>query len=86
MLFCASFEILVTREAMEMIPAEAGIMAREINIFISGVSIPAYVVQYREAQPPWKQFNRKKTGGSTEKQIEWNKRLPILEGSLLFIT
>ena len=44
----AAGEILVTREAMEMIPAEAGIIAREINISISGVSIPAHVIQYRE--------------------------------------
>ena len=44
----AAGEILVTREAMEMIPAEAGIMTREINISISGVSIPAHVIQYRE--------------------------------------
>ena len=44
----AAGEILVTKEAMEMIPAEAGISAREINISISGVTIPAYVVQYRE--------------------------------------
>ena len=44
----AAGEILVTKEAMEMIPAEAGIAAREINISISGVTIPAYVVQYRE--------------------------------------
>jgi hypothetical protein len=46
----AAGEILVTREAMEMIPAEAGILAREINISISGVSIPAHVIQYRETQ------------------------------------
>ena len=44
----AAGEILVTKEAMEMIPAEAGIASREINISISGVTIPAYVVQYRE--------------------------------------
>jgi adenylate cyclase len=44
----AAGEILVTKEAMEMIPAEAGIAAREINISISGVTIPAYVVQYRD--------------------------------------
>src|SRR5688572_33240752 len=48
----AAGEILVTQEAMEMIPAEAGITAREINISISGVSIPAHVIQYREAQTP----------------------------------
>ena len=44
----AAGEILVTKEAMEMIPASAGIASREINISISGVTIPAYVVQYRE--------------------------------------
>lgn len=44
----AAGEILVTKEAMEMIPAEAGIASREINISISGVTIPAYVVQYRD--------------------------------------
>ena len=44
----AAGEILVTKEAMEMIPAEAGIIAREINISISGVSIPAHVIKYRE--------------------------------------
>ena len=45
----AAGEILVTKEAMEMIPAEAGIASREINISISGVTIPAYVVKYRDA-------------------------------------
>ena len=45
----AAGEILVTKEAMEMIPAEAGIASREISISISGVTIPAYVVKYREA-------------------------------------
>ena len=45
----AAVEILVTKEAMEMIPAEAGIASREISISISGVTIPAYVVKYREA-------------------------------------
>lgn len=44
----AAGEILVTKEAMDMIPAEAGIASREINISISGVTIPAYVIQYRD--------------------------------------
>ena len=43
----AAGEILVTKDAMDMIPAEAGIKAREINISISGIEIPAYAVDYR---------------------------------------
>ncbi|HEU4745347.1 MAG TPA: adenylate/guanylate cyclase domain-containing protein, partial [Anaerolineales bacterium] len=33
-------EILVTKEAMQMIPATAGIKAREMNVSISGITIP----------------------------------------------
>jgi class 3 adenylate cyclase len=40
-------EILITREAMEMIPAEAGIKAREIVVSISGISIPAFIIEYK---------------------------------------
>jgi class 3 adenylate cyclase len=40
-------EILVTKEAMQMIPASAGIKAREMNVSISGITIPAYLVDYR---------------------------------------
>jgi len=40
-------EILVTQEAMQMIPVEAGIKAREVSLSISGVTIPAYAVDYR---------------------------------------
>ena len=40
-------DILVTKEAMELVPVEAGIKAREINISISGIEIPAYMVEYR---------------------------------------
>jgi class 3 adenylate cyclase len=40
-------DILVTKEAMELVPAEAGIKAREISISISGIEIPAYAVEYR---------------------------------------
>jgi class 3 adenylate cyclase len=43
----AAGEILVTKDAMDMIPAEAGIKAREMNVSISGISIPAYAVDYR---------------------------------------
>lgn len=42
----AAGEILITKEAMEMIPAEAGILSREISISISGVNIPAYAIEY----------------------------------------
>jgi class 3 adenylate cyclase len=40
-------EILVTKEAMQMIPAAAGIKAREMNVSISGITIPAYLIEYR---------------------------------------
>ena len=40
-------EVLVTREAMQMIPADAGIKAREMNVSISGINIPAYSIEYR---------------------------------------
>jgi adenylate cyclase len=42
----AAGEILITKEAMEMIPTEAGILSREISISISGVNIPAYAIDY----------------------------------------
>ena len=42
----AAGEILITKEAMETIPAEAGIKTRELNISISGINIPAYAVDY----------------------------------------
>jgi class 3 adenylate cyclase len=40
-------DILVTKEAMELVPAEAGIKAREISISISGIEIPAFAIEYR---------------------------------------
>jgi class 3 adenylate cyclase len=40
-------DILVTKEAMALVPAEAGVKAREINISVSGINIPAYFVEYR---------------------------------------
>lgn len=42
----AAGEILITKEAMDMIPIEAGITFREIGISISGVNIPAYAIEY----------------------------------------
>ena len=44
----AAGEILITKEAMDMIPKEAGIMAREMKISISGINIPAFAVEYRK--------------------------------------
>lgn len=43
-------EILVTKEAMQMIPADAGIKAREMNVSISGITIPAYKIEYRNGE------------------------------------
>jgi class 3 adenylate cyclase len=40
-------EILITRDAMQMIPTSANIKGREINVSISGITIPAYVVDYK---------------------------------------
>ena len=45
-------EILVTKEAMQMIPATAGIKAREMNVSISGITIPAYLIEYRNEEKP----------------------------------
>ena len=43
----AAGEILVTKEAMDMIPPEAGVKSRQISISISGISIPAFAIDYR---------------------------------------
>jgi class 3 adenylate cyclase len=40
-------EILITKEAMQMIPTEAGIKAHELSVSISGITIPAYMIEYR---------------------------------------
>src|SRR5258706_13165189 len=39
-------DILVTKEAMQLVPQEAGIKTREISIPISGLEIPAYAVEF----------------------------------------
>ena len=43
-----SGEILITKEAMQMIPPEAGIKSRELNVSISGITIPAYLIEYQK--------------------------------------
>jgi class 3 adenylate cyclase len=43
-------EILITKEAMEMIPAEARIKAREMNLSISGMTVLAYLIEYRNEE------------------------------------
>jgi class 3 adenylate cyclase len=43
-------EILITKEAMDLIPEEAGLRGREINVSISGMTIPAYRIEYRDAE------------------------------------
>lgn len=43
----AAGEILVTKEAMEMISPAANIKAREMVVSISGITIPAFVIDYR---------------------------------------
>lgn len=40
-------EILVTQEAMQMIPPEAGVKSRAVSLSISGIIIPAHAVDYR---------------------------------------
>ena len=41
-------DILITKDAMQMIPPEAGIQAREITVSISGITIPAYIIDYKK--------------------------------------
>lgn len=43
----AAGEVLVTKEAMERIPASANIQAKEIVVSISGITIPAFVIDYK---------------------------------------
>jgi adenylate cyclase len=46
----AAGEILITTEAMQMIPVEAGIKAHEMSVSISGITIPAYMIEYRNEE------------------------------------
>jgi len=43
----AAGEILITKDAMDMIPEEAGIKVREMNVSISGINIPTFAIEYR---------------------------------------
>jgi adenylate cyclase len=55
----AAGEILITKEAMQMIPAEAGMIAHELNVSISGINIPAYRIEYQ---------NDEKSAGTSAQQ------------------
>jgi len=44
----AAGEIIITKEAMDMIPPEAGIKSRELSVSISGIVIPTYAIEYRK--------------------------------------
>jgi adenylate cyclase len=44
----AAGEILITKEAMEMIPEHVGIRTREITVPISGIELPAYRIEYKD--------------------------------------
>lgn len=44
----AGGEILITREALDMIPAEAGIKAHKMDISVSGIKITAFAIEYLE--------------------------------------
>jgi adenylate cyclase len=46
----AAGEILITKEAMQMIPMEAGIRAHEMTVSISGITIPAYQIEYQSEE------------------------------------
>jgi len=43
----AGGEILITKEAMDMIPKEAGIKARTMSVSVSGLNIPTFAIEYR---------------------------------------
>jgi class 3 adenylate cyclase len=46
----AAGEVLVTKEAMGMIPASANVQAREIVVSISGITIPAFMIDYKHGK------------------------------------
>ena len=48
----AAGEILITKEAMDLIPAASRIKAHEMKISISGVLIRAYRIEYRDTEHP----------------------------------
>lgn len=44
----AAGEILITKEAMDMVPPEAGVKAREMTISISGINVTAYSISIEQ--------------------------------------
>lgn len=44
----AAGEILITKEAMDMVPPEAGVEAREMTISISGINVTAYSISIEQ--------------------------------------
>jgi class 3 adenylate cyclase len=51
-------EILITGEAMQLIPAEAGIKARQLSVSISGIVIPAYAIEYENEEARYAQSTK----------------------------
>lgn len=45
----AAGEILITKEAMDMVPAEAEIRSRAMSVSISGIVIQAFAIDYQRA-------------------------------------
>ncbi len=43
----AAREILITKDAMDMIPHEAKFKSREVSVSISGITIPAFAIDYQ---------------------------------------
>lgn len=46
----AAREVLITKEAMDMIPVEANIKAKEMSISISGLSVTAYSIAIKQVR------------------------------------
>ncbi|HSO12538.1 MAG TPA: adenylate/guanylate cyclase domain-containing protein [Anaerolineales bacterium] len=44
----AAREILITKDAMDVIPPEAGVNAREMTVSISGINITAYLISIQQ--------------------------------------
>jgi class 3 adenylate cyclase len=51
-------EILITGEAMQMIPPEAGIKARQLSVSISGIVIPAFAIEYEFEEESYAQSTK----------------------------
>jgi adenylate cyclase len=51
-------EIFITGEAMQMIPPEAGIKARQLSVSISGIVIPAFAIEYETEEESYAQSTK----------------------------